>query len=121
MNNFVVWFEIPVNNLDRAMKFYSTVMAVELQPVDMGPKKGAMFPFAQNVASGSLLESKEKKPSNMGTMVYLNGGEDLSVPLKRVKGAGGKIVQEKISIGEHGFMAIFEDTEGNHVALHSQK
>lgn len=121
MQNFVVWFEIPVKNLNRAMKFYSKVMAVELKSMDMGAAKGAMFPFARNVASGALIESNENKPSNTGSMLYLNGGKDLSVPLKRVKSAGGKIVQKKISLGEHGFMAIFEDTEGNHVALHSVK
>lgn len=121
MQNFVVWFEIPVKNIDRAVGFYSKVMSVELQPMEMGAAKGAMFPFAPNVASGALIESKENEPSNTGTMIYLNGGEDLSTPLSRVGSAGGKVIQEKSSIGEHGFMAIFEDTEGNHVALHSMK
>ena len=54
-------------------------------------------------------------------MVYLNGGEDLSVPLARVEAAGGTIIKNKTPIGENGFMAIFKDTEGNHVALHSRK
>jgi len=54
-------------------------------------------------------------------MVYLNGGEDLSVPLARVEAAGGTIIKSKTRIGENGFMAIFKDTEGNHVALHSRK
>ena len=121
MNNFVVWFEIPVSNLDRAMKFYSKVMSVELKSMEIGPSKQANFPFVPGVASGSLKESKESEPSAAGTMIYLNGGEDLSVPLARVEAAGGKIIKKKISIGEHGFMAIFKDTEGNHIALHSRK
>lgn len=121
MKNFVVWFEIPVQNLTRAMAFYSKVMNVELEAMDMGDSKGAMFPFSPDVASGALIESKENKPSKTGTMIYLNGGDDLSVPLSRVKNAGGKVVQEKMSLGDHGFMAIFEDTEGNDVALHSMK
>lgn len=121
MNNLVVWFDIPVKNLDRAMKFYSKVMSVELQPVEMGPIKGAMFPFAPDVASGSLVESKERKPSANGPMIYLNGGDDLSIPLNRVDAAGGKIVTKKTSLGPNGFMAVFEDTEGNHIALHSKK
>ena len=121
MNNLVVWFELPVKNLKRAMTFYSKVMGVELQAMDMGDSKGAMFPFAPGIASGALIESKENEPSTKGTMIYLNGGDDLSAPLKLVTTAGGKVVQEKISIGEHGFMAIFEDCEGNHVALHSMK
>ena len=121
MNNFVVWFDIPVKNLDRAMKFYSTVMSVELKPMEIGPNKQASFPFAPSVASGSLKETKGSEPSAAGTMVYLNGGEDLSVPLARVEAAGGTIVKNKTRIGENGFMAIFKDTEGNHVALHSRK
>lgn len=121
MNNFVVWFEIPVSNLDRAMKFYSKVMSVELQSMGMGTNKQATFPFVPGVASGSLKENKESEPSAAGTMIYLNGGEDLSAPLARVEAAGGKIIKKKTSIGEHGFMAIFKDTEGNHIALHSQK
>ena len=121
MNNFVVWFDIPVKNLDRAMKFYSKVMSVELKSVEIGPGKQANFPFVPGVASGSLKESKESEPSAAGTMVYLNGGEDLSVPLARVEAAGGTIVKHKTRIGENGFMAIFKDTEGNHVALHSRK
>ncbi len=108
MNNFIVWFETPVKDLKRAIKFYSKVMAVELQPVD-GPSKMALFPFAPRVASGALVETKENTPSERGTLVYLNGGEDLSVPLKRVEGAGGKIIQNKISIGDHGFLAAFID------------
>ena len=121
MNNFVVWFEIPVKDLNRAMKFYSKVMAVELQPMDMGPSKMAFFPFAPGVASGALAESKESAPSEKGTLVYLNGGGDLTIPLKRVEAAGGKILQGKTSIGEHGFIATFKDTEGNRVALHSAR
>ena len=120
MNNFVVWFDIPVKNLDRAMKFYSTVMSVELNPMEIGPSKQANFPFVPGMASGSLKEGRESEPSAVGTMVYLNGGDDLSVPLKRVTASGGRIVQEKTSLGPNGFMAIFEDTEGNHVALHSK-
>lgn len=121
MQNFVVWFEIPVKNISRAIGFYSKVMDVELQPTEMGPNKLAMFPFEPGVASGALVESSENKPSSTGTMIYLNGGDDLSAPLSRVLSAGGKIIEQKTSIGEHGFMAMFEDTEGNHVALHSMK
>ena len=93
MHNFVVWFDIPVRNLDRAMKFYSTVMTVELKSMEIGPSKQANFPFVPGVASGSLRESKENEPSASGTMVYLNGGEDLSAHLARVEAAGGKIIK----------------------------
>ena len=121
MNNMVVWFEIPVKDLNRAVKFYSKVLGVEVRPMEAGPGKMAFFPFAPGTASGALVESKENSPNEKGTLVYLNGGEDLSFPLKRVEAACGKILQGKTGIGDHGFIATFKDTEGNRVALHSMK
>ncbi|MBZ0217054.1 MAG: hypothetical protein K8F25_10910, partial [Fimbriimonadaceae bacterium] len=121
MSNFIVWFDIPVLDLARAMKFYSIVMSVELTSMEIGHTRQANFPFAPGFSSGSLKESKEGKPTTEGTMVYLNGGEDLSVPLARVETAGGVVIKGKTPIGPNGFMAIFKDTEGNHVALHSRK
>lgn len=120
MENLVVWFDIPVKNLDRAMKFYRRVLDVELQRMEQ-PLPWAMFPFAPGVTSGGLIESKEISPSQQGTTVYLNGGKDLAGPLGRVEAAGGKVLQKKTPIGEHGFIAYFEDTEGNRVGLHSMK
>lgn len=121
MNNVAVWFDIPVKNLDRAMTFYAQVMSVELKSMEIGPGKQANFPFVPGEVSGSLKESKESQPSASGTMIYLNGGDDLSASLARVVAAGGTIIKNKTRIGENGFMAVFEDTEGNHVALHSRK
>jgi hypothetical protein len=70
---------------------------------------------------GGLAQGEGFEPSDKGTVVYLNGGADLSLPLSRVEQAGGKIVMPKTSIGENGFMAHFIDTEGNRVAFHSMK
>lgn len=120
MENLVVWFDIPVKNLDRSTKFYGHVLNVQLQRMEQ-PLPWAMFPFAPGVTSGSLVESKEISPSQQGTTVYLNGGKDLAGPLDRVEAAGGKVLQKKTPIGEHGFIAYFEDTEGNRVGLHSMK
>jgi len=119
MDNVVVWFEIPVTNIERAARFYSAVLGIKMEVMGIGDSQGAMFPYEMGVASGALIQSNENRPSTMGSMIYLNGGKDLSVPLSRVLSAGGKVIQEKLEIGENGFMAIFEDTEGNHVALHS--
>jgi len=120
LKNFAVWFDIPVKDLDRAMKFYSQVFAVEIQKMEGAPKKYAMFPFAPGLVSGGLVEDKDMV-ADKGPLLYLNGGDDLSIPLKRVADAGGQVLQDKTSIGEHGFMAIFKDTEGNRLALHSAK
>lgn len=119
MKNFVVWFDIPVKKLDRAIKFYSSVFGIDLMPMDMGPDKMALFPFKPGIASGALVESKSASPSAKGSLVYLDGGRDLNIPLGRVSKAGGSVIQEKTSLGPNGFKAVFEDTEGNRVALHS--
>lgn len=118
MENLVVWFDIPVQKIDRACEFYADVMGVEMQPMDNGPVKMAFFPFQPGTASGALVES-EARPNADGTVVYLNGGDDLADKLARVEAAGGKIISGKTSIGEHGHVAYFMDTEGNRVALHS--
>jgi uncharacterized protein len=127
MENRINWFEIPATDLKRARKFYSTVFAVEMQTLpeyeelavsEFEGVQSVFFPDSGGV-SGCLAQGKGYVPSHQGTLVYLNGGSDLSVVLERVEAAGGRVELPKISIGEHGFIAIFIDTEGNRVGLHS--
>ncbi len=114
------WFEIPVTDIERAMKFYSTVMAVELHKMTMDYTTMAMFPAEKGEVSGAIVSGQGYEPSMTGTLVYLKGGDDLAVPLARVEAAGGKILVPKTDIGSgFGFFAIFTDTEGNKVGLHS--
>lgn len=121
MDNYVVWFEIPVKDLKRAMKFYSQVMQVELKEVEAEGSQMAFFPFSPNGVSGALVMNPDNNPSEKGTLIYLNGGEDLAGPLGKIEKAGGKVLQGKTSIGQYGFIAYFRDTEGNRVALHSMQ
>lgn len=117
------WFDIPVTDMNRAKAFYSTLLGGELHDeandVTMG-KAGAMaiLPFQDGVG-GALMQGDDYTPSRQGSIVYLNGGDDLSVPLGKVEAAGGEVLTDKISIGENGFIAFFLDTEGNRVGLHS--
>lgn len=119
----VTWFEIPVSDLARATAFYSKVLDIEMSGVDFGGAKMSLFPVAGKhdypVVHGALVAGRDYTPGPNGPLLYLNGGSDLAVALGRVETAGGKVVTPKTSIGEHGFMAIFVDTEGNRVALHS--
>ena len=119
----VSWFEIPVNDLARATAFYSKVLDLEMSGVDFGPNKMSLFPVAGThdfpVVHGALVAGEGYEPGPNGPLLYLNGGSDLAVPLARVADAGGKVVLDKVAIGDHGFMAIFLDTEGNRMALHS--
>jgi predicted enzyme related to lactoylglutathione lyase len=73
----------------------------------------------QNGVTGGIVEGEGFEPSMTGALIYLNGGDDLSVPLSKVEAAGGTIILPKTSIGGNGFMAYITDTEGNKIALHS--
>lgn len=123
MANVINWFEIPAKNFDRACNFYSKVLGGDLHKLDgpNGMKMGFLPGFAQGEVGGAVVQGEGYEPSGKGSVVYLNGGEDLAQPLKRAEKEGAKIVMPKTSIGENGFMAHFIDTEGNRVALHSMK
>lgn len=122
MKNAINWFEIPVKNFDRALGFYEAILGSKMQAMEMHGMKSAFFPAdLQNGIGGCITKAEGYEPSKNGTLVYLNGGEDLSDPLSKVEKAGGKILMPKTAIGQNGFMAHFEDTEGNKVALHSMK
>jgi len=122
MKNAINWFEIPVKNFDKAKKFYETILGAGMQPMEMPGMRSAFFPAdLQNGIGGCITQANGYEPSKAGSLVYLNGGDDLSVMLARVEKAGGKILLPKTAIGKNGFMAHFEDTEGNKVALHSMK
>ena len=123
MANAINWFEIPVKNLDKAKKFYETILGTTMQPMEAMGMKSAFFPADMENGSigGCIIEGQDYEPTNKGSLVYLNGGEDLSVPLSKVEQAGGKIILPKTAIGPNGFMAYFQDTEGNKVGLHSMK
>lgn len=82
----------------------------------------ALFPYAEPNPGGALVAMPEMAPRDNGTLIYLNGGDDLSVVLKRVPAAGGKVVMEKTCIGEAiGYIALFVDSEGNRVGLFSPR
>ena len=121
--NTVAWFEIPVSDMKRAKAFYDTVLDIEIKVTDFGGILMGWFPDAGQVpgAPGSLVQQESYVPSHEGTLVYFSS-EDLQTELDRIEGAGGKILQPKTQISpEHGYMGVFEDCEGNRMALHSNK
>ena len=120
INNSLNWFEIPVADFERARKFYGTLYDFEMPSVPMGDTMMGFFPVEPGHIGGAIVKFDGSTPSQDGSLIYLNGGDDLDVILQRVPGAGGKILMEKTAISdEHGFYATFLDTEGNRVALHS--
>ncbi|MBK8706071.1 MAG: VOC family protein [Saprospiraceae bacterium] len=125
-NNVVGWFEIPVSNMDRAIKFYATVFGFELQREQMGPLDMAWFPSIENApgSGGSLVHHEAAyKPSADGVLLYFTAHSgDLSNELSRVEAAGGKVLLEKRLITEEiGYMGLFLDSEGNRIAMHSRE
>ncbi len=114
------WFEIPVTNFVRAKAFYETVLGISIAPMEMGPTTMGMFSSDPNAVGGALVQGDGSAPSRNGTIIYLNGGDDLAPMLARVERAGGSIAVPKTDIGSgFGFFAHFVDTEGNKVGLHS--
>jgi predicted enzyme related to lactoylglutathione lyase len=125
--NVVGWFEIPVTDMDRAIKFYETVFGFKLSRNKMDALDMAWFPMAPGDAGGSmgsLVFNKEYyKPTADGVLIYFTAHSgDLSNELSRVEKAGGKIViPRRLIAPDIGYMAVFIDTEGNRIALHSRK
>lgn len=119
--NPVTWFEIPVKDIKRAATFYERVLGVSLARNEMGGSEMAWFPMAQGGpgAAGTLIQGEGYTPSHNGSLVYLSV-DDIEGTLKQVAANGGKTLVPKMSIGEHGYIAHFEDCEGNRVALHSR-
>ncbi len=122
MNNVITWFDIPTADFERGIRFYEAVLGVTLHRQSMGSMQMAVFPCAGNAGvSGALVHmAGGQNPGGNGCVVYFNGGEDLDVPLARVEAAGGAVIVAKTLIRpEIGYFAIFRDSEGNNVGLHS--
>ena len=124
MNNAISWFEIPATDLTRATKFYEAIFSTTLVPMDMPNIKMRMFPITdiQNGVGGAVVDSGgfHKPSSTEGPLIYLNGNPDLQNVLSKVEAAGGSILVAKTEISpDSGFMAVFIDSEGNRIGLHS--
>lgn len=120
--NALNWFEIAVNDIDRAARFYESVFDIHMPRMEMMNMKMAMFPadWANGYISGSLTQSEMHQPSASGSIIYLNANPDLQAVSDRIAKAGGTIIMPKTQIDENsGYMALFTDTEGNIIGLHS--
>ena len=119
--NPINWFEIPVTDMKRAVSFYEAIFEYELRLNELPGLQMAWFPMdpTSSGATGTLMLAPDYKPSHEGTMVYFSV-PDIDAVLGRVAAHGGKVLYPKKALGgEHGFVAHFEDSEGNRVALHS--
>lgn len=114
------WFEIPVEDMQRAKTFYDSIFGIDIAVMDFGGFHMGIFPHHQ--IGAALCKGDAYKPSQDGLLVYFNANPDLATVLARIEAAGGKIIRDKTIISpEHGHMALFIDSEGNRLALHSME
>lgn len=118
--NPVIWFEIPVTDMERAKTFYEAVFDWKLILIESGERQMAMFPMEMEAPGigGALVKENHFVPSYAGTMVYFSV-PDITETLRKVVAHKGKELIPKTSIGEYGFCGYFEDTEGNRIGLHT--
>jgi len=125
-NNPVGWFEIYVDDMERATAFYETIFDIKLEKMDMpaGKEDMVMLTFKMDMetfgASGALVKMTGYGPTSSGTIIYFMS-EDCTTEESKVVDAGGEVLQAKHSLGENGFMSLLKDTEGNIIGLHSMQ
>jgi predicted enzyme related to lactoylglutathione lyase len=119
MPHAIVWTDIPVLDLERAIRFYSALLGAEVKKQEFQGMAFALLPHFEDGVSGCLVAKDGEKPSDHGPLVYLNAQGRLDEAVAAGAGNGGKVLQPKHSIGPHGFRAIILDSEGNRLGLHS--
>jgi predicted enzyme related to lactoylglutathione lyase len=120
VTNPVNYFEIPVLDMTRAMRFYERVLLVDFESTEIDGHPMALFPYdSQGTGiSGALAHGDSYRPGPQGVRIYFSVA-NIDETLRRAVEAGGKVLYPKTSIGEHGFVAEFEDSEGNCIAIRS--
>lgn len=118
--NAINWFEIPVDDMDRAVRFYEALLGQRLKRENFMDVPHAIIKSSKDDegVGGALIQDKKRKPAGSGTCVYLDAS-DIEAALKRATAQGGEVVQPKTSIGPMGSIALLKDTEGNLIGLHT--
>ena len=121
MRHAISWFDLPASDIERAVKFYNEIFQIKMEPQQGMGGMTAFFPYDAPLGIGGSLSTGDWYTSSetAGPLIYLNAGDDLTPILERIEPAGGKVIVPRTTIGEHGAMAVFLDSEGNRVGLHS--
>ena len=121
MKSYVAIFEIPATDITRAINFYEAVLALEIEQMEMPGLALGLLPYENQMVTVVIGQGEGYVPAAEGPTVYLNAGDDLQVMLNRVEPNGGKILVPKTPhADEIGFFALFLDSEGNRIGLHSE-
>lgn len=120
LHNRAVWFDIPVVDLDRASSFYREVLAIA---VDQESFDGFSFSVLEHAEGngGCLVPQPDEVSADKGILLYMNVDGRIRDAVEKVLAHGGQVIQEVHAIGPHGVRAIVLDSEGNRIALHSEK
>jgi uncharacterized protein len=125
--NAITWFEIPVTDMERAKKFYETILDIKLvtqktegdiEAMELFPRLPDTIMGRSDVVSGGLIKAKRLHPSGEGTLIYLNANPDIAKTIERVESAGGKIILPRTK-NPAGYASIITDTEGNKIGLYA--
>lgn len=120
MKSFVSIFEIPATDLSRAVSFYQEILSINIEKMEFERFEMGLFPYEGQMVTGVIMKGEGFQPSAEGTTLYLNGGDNLQNILDKVQQNGGEIIVPKTPhADESGFFAIFHDSEGNKMGLHS--
>jgi uncharacterized protein len=120
MNNLISIVEIPVADFSRSVNFYKTVLGLAIEEMEMDGNQMGVLPNEEGTVNVVLVKGKDYKPTTDGAVIYLNAGKDLQPMLDRIEKNGGQVIVPKTEISpEMGYFALFIDTEGNKLGLHS--
>lgn len=120
MANVIKWFEIPASDFDRAIRFYNTILDLDMEQIDEWGYPAALFPNQGEGVTGALVFSQNYEPTEKGTIIYFEATGKIESILEKVGVSGGKIETPKTSLGAGlGYFAVFYDSEGNKLGLHS--
>ena len=122
MNNLISIVEIPAGDFSRAVKFYQSILGIAIEEMEMDGNQMGIFPNEEGTVNVLLVKGNDYKPATDGAVLYLNAGDNLQPILDKVEQNGGQIILPKTEISpEMGYFALFIDTEGNKLGLHSAK
>ncbi len=120
MNSFISIFEIPATDISRAISFYKEILGVDIERLEFPGMEMGLFPYQDQMVTGVIMKGEGYKPSADGVTIYLNGGDNLQPILDKAEKNGGVVIVPKTPhADESGFFAIFHDSEGNKIGLHS--
>jgi len=120
MKSHISIFEIPATDISRAVDFYKAILGINIEKMEFPEMQMGIFPYEEQMVTGVIVKTEGDKPSANGVTIYLNGGDNLQVILDKVEKNGGEIIVPKSPhADDSGYYALFLDSEGNKMGLHS--